>query len=451
MNSVGINNLLLLSCLLNILFVFKTLGQQEVIIKRKLIFTAPLPQYMNSVCDYEFLVPASRPGKQDLISTKYNIEPNYLIKAPENELIAKWDKLYFSDVLKKGIEVEIKLNLYCYDLKTAKKNPIIDKDDLDTLTYLKNEENFQSNSVRIKEVAETILGTTREEIVHDIFDFVTFRLDYKKFGEQNRGAKKALKQGQGDCTEYSELMVALCRAKNIPARIQMGLVIKKEGEIGYHNWVEVFFSDYGWVSFDPTWADAPSSSTTFDSMLNRYIHLSNRRYIRQMFCSCNFREYSFTYKLKDTWSTSKQEERLLSQRMIKLYNSDEFLKAIPLLDTLISYKSVNAYNYYAFEGIIYARTGEYERGLECLQIALSHSKSDVEKSNTLYAFANYFALKGDNDFAVSYLKKAIELGFNKYDVLDKDIDFNKINKYPPFVELKKEFKSKSAKNNLISK
>lgn len=446
MNNFKIYSLLFLSCLFNILFVFTTLAQQEVILKRKLRFTAPLNKYMNRGCDYEFLVPASRPGKQDVISTHYNIQPTYLVKAPENELVAKWEKLSFSDVLKKGIEVEIKLNIYSYDLKTAKKNPIIDKDDLDTLTYLKHEVNFESKSIRIKEVAETILGTTREDIVHDIFDFVTFRLDYKKFGEQNRGAKKALKQGQGDCTEYSELMVALCRAKNIPARIQKGLIIKKEGKIGYHNWVEVFFTEYGWVSFDPTWADSPKQSTTFDSMLNRYIHLSNKRFIKHTFCSCNSKEYSFTYKLKDTWTNTKTKELLLYKRMIKLYYSDEFVKAIPLIDTLVSYKSLNMYNYYSHKGVIYARIGEYEKGGECLQMALNLSKSDVQKKNILYAFSNYFALKGENDLAVSYLKGAIELGFNEYNLFDKDTDFDKIKTYPPFVELKKEFKSKSTKN-----
>ena len=45
-------------------------------------------------------------------------------------------------------------------------------------------------------------------------------------------------------------MVALCRARNIPARIVSGNIARKENT--KHTWVEVYFDEYGWVTYDPT-------------------------------------------------------------------------------------------------------------------------------------------------------------------------------------------------------
>ena len=438
--------------ILQFVFTLNCFGQREVILKRSIKITSPLPEYINKGCNYEVLLPANRLGRQEIVEYKYNITPKYLIKAPDDELLAKWEQLSFSDAVKEGIETEVRLKITIYDLKTAKRKPVINKDDIDTLKYLKNEENFQVESKQLQEAAASILGTTREEIVQDIFDFVTFRLDYKIFLEQDRGAKKALVQGEGDCTEYSELMVALCRARGIPARIQMGLVLKKNGEVGYHNWVEVFFEQFGWVSFDPTAADAPNAVTTFDSMKGIYIHLSNRRYIKNFSSSCSNREYSYSCILNDRYerivkaalTPVPDEQKELFKRMWTLYNANEFEKTLAALDTLINQNP--HFSYYSYKGVVYARTGEFDKGLENLQNSLRMAKSNYEKSSVLYSFANYFALKEDKELAVSYLKKAIELGFRQYEHLESDSDFIKIKDYQPFMDLKNELKVKTAKN-----
>lgn len=432
--------------LLEVLIPYQSIGQREIILKRGINIKTPGLQYLNNECDYELLIPSNRPGKQDILDYAYTIKPKNLIKAPDDEVLAKWEKLSFFDLQKTKIEVQIKLKIYTYDLKTAINNPVINNADLDTLKYLKEEENFQVNSKIMQTTANNIIGSTREEIVHGIFDFVVNKLDYKKFSDQNRSAKKALNQGAGDCTEYSELMVTLCRAKNIPARIEMGLILRYGGEIGYHNWVEVFFSQYGWVAFDPTWADGPNANTTFYSMKNSYIQLSNRRFIKNIFCTCNTREYDFSYKPDDNYSEFDplQEEKALFKKMYKLYSSNEPEKALNILDTLISFKT-NLYDYYMFKGVIYARLGNFDKGIECLQVSLTNAKSNNKKIQSLYAFSNYFALKGDKDYAVMYLKKSIELGFKDYSHLLTDKDFDKMKDYPPLVELENDLKLKVEK------
>ncbi len=418
----------------------QSFGQREIRFKRGI--NLKVSAFLNTSCDYELLIPYNRAGKQEVIESNYSITPKNLLRAPDNEVLAKWEQLSFSVLEKAKIEVRMRIKLYTYDLNTAKKHPVIDHEDLDTLKYLKPEENFLVRSKKIQDIADAIRGAGREEITHHIFDFTVNKLNYKIFADQDRSAKKALNDGEGDCTEYSELMVTLCRAKKIPARIQMGIVLKANEEIRYHNWVEVFFDQYGWVAFDPTWADHPNSTTTFYKMQNCYVQLSNRRYIKNIYCSCSTSEYSFSYRLEDSYSNfdPDEKEKALFKKMYILYSSKESEKALDILDTLLSYKT-NLDDYYKFKGVIYARLGDFDKGIEYLQASIKHAKTNDGKIQSLYAFSNYFAIKGDKEYAVMYLKKAVELGFKDYTHLIEDEDFKNIKDYQPFIDLENELKA----------
>ncbi|MBQ8886665.1 MAG: transglutaminase domain-containing protein [Candidatus Gastranaerophilales bacterium] len=136
-----------------------------------------------------------------------------------------------------------------YDLKTAKlinknKNP-----EKDINRYLKDEQYIEVNDALVKSYAAKIKGDTKEEIIKNIYEFTQNHLTYKHLKGVS-GAKKALKDRVGECSEYSAIMVALCRAKGIPARIVIGNIAREENS--KHNWVEVYFDEYGWVTFDPT-------------------------------------------------------------------------------------------------------------------------------------------------------------------------------------------------------
>ena len=74
---------------------------------------------------------------------------------------------------------------------------------------------------------------------------------------------------RGYCTYFASAMAVLLRADGIPARVAIGyatgerigdenryLVRESDG----HAWVEVYFSGYGWVEFDPTPANPPATS-----------------------------------------------------------------------------------------------------------------------------------------------------------------------------------------------
>jgi tetratricopeptide (TPR) repeat protein len=414
--------------------------QREVLLVRSLHVSSPNPDYKLNTCDYGIIVPASRVGRQEVLETKYSIKPDHMIKTDEEEYFLKWKKLSFSQLSNTNLSVTVKIRLSKYDLRTAKRSPKQNPADLDTLKYLKNEENFRYNSRSISEAAQNLNGTTREEQVRNIFEFVKNNLEYHIFLEQDRGAKKALKDGRGDCTEYSELMVTLCRAKKIPARIVMGLIPKITGQVGYHNWVEVFFPEYGWVSFDPTWADHENVETTFDTMINTYIQLSNERFIKSVNCSCNTGAFPYSIALKDSCAELSNSMNTKHRNMISYYNAMELNKAMGLLDTLISFEETN-YIYWTFKGMIHARRNEFDKGELCFKRAVENAQTPYEKRQCLYALGNYYALKDDKEKAVKFLGEAMDFGFLSYEHMRKDIDLKNLTSYPPFEELLKEMKS----------
>ena len=114
-----------------------------------------------------------------------------------------------------------------------------------------------------------------------IHDFVKDHLQYRTQFGKDLGAQYALDAKNGDCTEYAELMISLCRYNNYPSRSVEGFTVENNdssplGEIFKstdHTWVEIFFNEYGWVPFDPTHSDG-SSRTNFDNLDNKYIYMS---------------------------------------------------------------------------------------------------------------------------------------------------------------------------------
>ncbi len=76
-----------------------------------------------------------------------------------------------------------------------------------------------------------------------------------EFSQAMATADQVAKTLSGDCTEYSMLAAAMCRALGIPARTVLGLIYAtgKDGRpyLAYHMWFEVYVNDQ-WVPLDAT-------------------------------------------------------------------------------------------------------------------------------------------------------------------------------------------------------
>jgi len=365
---------------------------------------------------FKKLIPVTIKGKQDVISIDYSVVPDSVYKERGNTY-AIWNLLRFA----KGDSIQItsKIMINRFDLTTVKKK--IDKniDYANHDQYLKHEKNFQKNNKKIKTEANKLIGKDDFETLENIFHFVTNHLDYFRFKNENRGAKKALKQGLGDCTEYSELMIALSRANGFPARIIFGKTLERNGRVELHNWPEIFIEKLGWVPFDPTHADGENRITEFSKLENKYVYLSCDRDVSEnwwYFFGPNTRKFHFTDKKK--WKNLLDPTYF---RAVHNYTNQKLESASEILDSLIATTPLN-YDYHLYQGMIYARLKDFEKSLSYLQFAMRIAHFKKEKAQVFYTFGNFYALKNEPKSAISHLKEAVRLGYNNVFHLETDID-----------------------------
>jgi transglutaminase-like putative cysteine protease len=135
----------------------------------------------------------------------------------------------------------------------------------DVSVYLKTTDQVQAGDSGIQAKAlELVQGVKTEfDAVQRILTWVVDHMRYVT-PPQQYDALYSFTSGKGNCQNYSHLAAALMRAVGIPARIVNGMTLKQpytvktpEGEFtfrlgqGRHSWIEVFFSDLGWIPFDP--------------------------------------------------------------------------------------------------------------------------------------------------------------------------------------------------------
>ncbi len=224
------------------------------------------------------LIPKTIPDRQNIIDIQYSLKPSRIFEKNGN----RYAEFIFNKPEKKiEINVSIKAELFKYDLVTAKrKRPPNHTPEAGLDDFLKSEKYIEKDNNEIQKIADSIEGRTEEEIVKNIYDYVIEHLDYAKHGKGQWGAAKALQEEKGDCSEYSDLFAALCRAKNIPARVITGYTIRFDSNSPKHNWVEVYLQDYGWVPFEPSWGDVKSirvRDSFFSRMVPLYIYFSHIR------------------------------------------------------------------------------------------------------------------------------------------------------------------------------
>ncbi len=91
--------------------------------------------------------------------------------------------------------------------------------------------------------------------VRAFYDYISDELVYTSNGE-NWGAQAALGPMGSDCTEYTDLLIALSRVQNIPARYFEGLLYLDQSTESSakieHAWPDVYLPSVGWVAMDPT-------------------------------------------------------------------------------------------------------------------------------------------------------------------------------------------------------
>ena len=94
--------------------------------------------------------------------------------------------------------------------------------------------------------------STKLEKAVAIFNFVRDNLAYSYYANSRRGAHKTLKDKRGNCCDHANLIIALCRAVNIPARYSHAQGCRfSSGLREGHVWAQIYVGGK-WYSADGT-------------------------------------------------------------------------------------------------------------------------------------------------------------------------------------------------------
>ncbi len=121
--------------------------------------------------------------------------------------------------------------------------------------YTRDREGLVQLTPRIRALARRLAGSEREPSLqlrrfHD-FIFDGFHCGMVHYDELDASAPTEwmLDTGWYDCQLGTALLVALCRATGIPARVISGYLMYPQSPV-YHYWAEVWLDDQGWIPVD---------------------------------------------------------------------------------------------------------------------------------------------------------------------------------------------------------
>jgi len=249
------------------------------------------------------VLPETIPDKQKIHEIKCSRKPLRIFKKNGN----RYAEFVFMDPERRiDIEISVTAELFRYDFITASRNNSkIPVNRAELSEFLKEESYIEKENEKIKETAKSIEGKNDLEIVRNIYRYVLDNMEYVLHGKKSFGAVKALRLKKGDCSEYADLFVALCRAREIPARVVSGYTVNPDTKTSKHNWVEVYLQKYGWVPFDPSSGDRANGffrDISFSRMEPVYIYFSNTRNdaILRNYHFCSYSYWGDRVRLRDS-------------------------------------------------------------------------------------------------------------------------------------------------------
>ncbi len=200
-----------------------------------------------------------------------NIRSNYSKKddiySDDYNIIAMFDlgDLEQGDSAEAFIDCDVTLCEYDYQEIEIEKFSSYNRGDSDLSLYTKAEYYIDSDSSLIESVAREVIGeeTSPILIAEILYKYVVDKMVYdeEKLEERVRAYRYAsdiIRSGEGICTDYAILYIALCRAAGIPAKFVQGIPVlgileEESGSIQYgHAWAEIKLPGYGWVPIDIT-------------------------------------------------------------------------------------------------------------------------------------------------------------------------------------------------------
>jgi len=196
----------------------------------------------------------------------------------EKNTLAYFDTIRLSDHVSgdQGLEAVVEYDVILRQGKANWQAPF-------EMRHLLPQVGIESDHPEIKQTANRLSSGSDWEDAYRIYQFTSDHLEYSETGceETNISALEAFKSGNGACIGYSRLMVALCRASGIPAKMIIGSVlpdilfslpyiISSGTPGGGHAWVE-YNSQDNWYLADPSWGKGYATLLAFNRNDGRHL------------------------------------------------------------------------------------------------------------------------------------------------------------------------------------
>ncbi|WP_254513463.1 transglutaminase-like domain-containing protein [Anatilimnocola floriformis] len=248
----------------------------------------------------DVLLPKTEARRQKVLAIEYSTEPQVVFEKDGQ----RYAQFRFDGVPAK-LTVTFDVEIYRYDLATVRSKPQVGKESTESLApWLLHERYLEKDAPFVQNIAKQLRGDDRVAVARACFDHVVKNMQRKPYIEKEVGGLRSLYEKKGDCTEFSDAFITLCRAKGIPARNCTGYLLGPTKDTPKHDWAEVYFEEYGWVPFDPIYAqfDTP---TSFNDL--RPIYLAVERQRRNAVLNLHhfwaYNTVNGDAKVKDTFTT----------------------------------------------------------------------------------------------------------------------------------------------------
>ena len=218
-------------------------------------------------CDFIFSIHAAKTAHQIVISESLSLSQNL----PQNEYMDPVTHTRFlrlkayAGPLTVRYDAVVDLNHFSAQPGELGELPIADLPG-EVLPYIYPSRYCQSDRLHrlaVKEFGHLPHGYAR---VQAIRDWVTNRVTFSSNSSTgNTSAVDTLVEEVGVCRDFAHLMIALCRALNIPARFTTGIDYGADPKLGptdFHAYVEVFLGNR-WFIFDASGVAVPMGFVRF--------------------------------------------------------------------------------------------------------------------------------------------------------------------------------------------
>jgi sugar lactone lactonase YvrE len=228
--------------------------------------------------DIHLAIPKDRPNQSILINPKYKPKSPEIVTDKWGQQTAHFhfENIAAGDNVEGEMKVKVKISEVRYFIYPEEVGSLSDIPEDIKDKYLENNEKYHYDHPVIQNAVKEAVGdeTNAYLIFRKIFNYLIDNMYYEMSGGWNT-APTVLARGNGSCSEYSFVYIAMCRAAGLPARY-VGSVVVRGDDASYddvfHRWVEVYLPNIGWVPIDPSGGDQDWPG----SRANYIGHLANR-------------------------------------------------------------------------------------------------------------------------------------------------------------------------------